>query len=315
MRAAESTAGVFARIRILNTHPFTGSRTFLVVLSHPSGATLGAISKATVTIYGDEQPGKVSLSSAAYSARQNAGNLTITVARTVNDGDNASVGYATANGSAVAGKDYTAAAGTLSWINGDGSSKTFVIPISNAAPFSGSKTLSVALTGAKGTSIGTASATVTIAGDGTTAPPPTVTIPAVPTGLAATAGDAQVSLRWSASSGASSYHVKRATTSGGPYTQIGAPVSAGYTDTAVANGTTYHYVVSALDSAGESANSGQVNAVPAALASSATANACGLQLGTTPVIFCETFDAPAGLAGTRTGDLNPNVWGVSRGVS
>jgi hypothetical protein len=38
-----------------------------------------------------------------------------------------------------------------------------------------------------------------------------------------------------------------------------------------------------------------------------------MQLGGT-VIFCETFDAPAGVAGTRTGDLNPNVWGVSRTI-
>ncbi len=82
-------------------------------------------------------------------------------------------------------------------------------------------------------------------------------------GLAATAGNAQASLTWTASSGATSYHVKRATTSGGPYTQIGAPTSTSYTDTALTNGTTYYYVVSALNSAGESANSTQVSATPA----------------------------------------------------
>ena len=36
-----------------------------------------------------------------------------------------------------------------------------------------------------------------------------------------TAGNAQVSLSWSASSGAASYNVKRATVSGGPYTTVG----------------------------------------------------------------------------------------------
>src|SRR5665213_2559288 len=91
-----------------------------------------------------------------------------------------------------------------------------------------------------------------------------VTIPAMPTGLSATAGNASVGLSWSASSAATSYHVKRATTNGGPYTQIGAPTSATYTDTSVTNGTTYYYVVSALDSAGESANSAQVSAAPVA---------------------------------------------------
>jgi hypothetical protein len=38
---------------------------------------------------------------------------------------------------------------------------------------------------------------------------------------------------------------------------------------------------------------------------------CGLQLMTGSVAFCETFDAPAG-TGTRSGDLDSTVWGVSR---
>ena len=47
--------------------------------------------------------------------------------------------------------------------------------------------------------------------------------PAVPSGLQATAGNAQVALTWTASCGATSYHVKRSTVSGGPYAQMGAP--------------------------------------------------------------------------------------------
>ena len=86
--------------------------------------------------------------------------------------------------------------------------------------------------------------------------------PAAPTNLTATPGDTQVSLTWSASSGATSYNVKRSGTSGGPYTQIAASTSTSYTDTALTNGTTYYYVVSAINSAGESANSAQVVAVP-----------------------------------------------------
>jgi fibronectin type 3 domain-containing protein len=91
-----------------------------------------------------------------------------------------------------------------------------------------------------------------------------VTIPPVPSGLTATAGNAQVSLTWSASNGATSYHVKRATVSGGPYTQISAPTSANFTDTGLTNGTKYFYVVSAVNSAGESANSGEASATPSA---------------------------------------------------
>jgi fibronectin type 3 domain-containing protein len=86
--------------------------------------------------------------------------------------------------------------------------------------------------------------------------------PAVPANLTATAGDTQVSLTWSASSGATSYNVKRSVTSGGPYTQLAVSNSTSYTDTALTNGTTYYYVVSAINSAGESANSEEVSATP-----------------------------------------------------
>src|SRR5262245_53794625 len=89
-------------------------------------------------------------------------------------------------------------------------------------------------------------------------PPP---LPA-PTGLAATAGNAQIQLIWNPVPGATGYNVKRATTSGGPYTTLATVSTTSYTDTAVTNGTTYFYVVSAFNSAGESANSSQVSATP-----------------------------------------------------
>lgn len=89
------------------------------------------------------------------------------------------------------------------------------------------------------------------------------TVPAAPTGLTATSGNAKVSLSWSASAGASTYNVKRAATSGGPYTTVGAGVNGtSYTDQGLTNGTVYYYAVSAANSAGESANSAAVSATP-----------------------------------------------------
>ncbi|MBD3919819.1 fibronectin type III domain-containing protein [Paenibacillus sp. PR3] len=91
-----------------------------------------------------------------------------------------------------------------------------------------------------------------------------VTVPSVPTGLTATAGNAQATLTWTASSGATSYNVKRAMTSGGAYTTVATVVTGtSYTNTGLTNGTTYYYVVSAVNSAGESANSSQASATPA----------------------------------------------------
>jgi fibronectin type 3 domain-containing protein len=86
-----------------------------------------------------------------------------------------------------------------------------------------------------------------------------------PTGLVATPADSQVTLRWSAASGATSYHLKRATASGGPYAQIANATWTGYTDLGVDNGVTYYYTVSAVSSSGESANSSQVSAKPMAV--------------------------------------------------
>jgi fibronectin type 3 domain-containing protein len=88
--------------------------------------------------------------------------------------------------------------------------------------------------------------------------------PSAPTGLVATPGNMQVALSWTASAGAVSYNVKRGG-NGGPYTTIstgGAVTTPSYTDSTAANGTTYYYVVSAVNGLTESANSAQVSATP-----------------------------------------------------
>jgi hypothetical protein len=88
--------------------------------------------------------------------------------------------------------------------------------------------------------------------------------PAAPTALAAMAGNQQISLSWNPSSGATSYHIKRASLAGGPYIQMGTAAATGYTDSGLTNGATYFYVVSALNASGESANSSQASGTPAA---------------------------------------------------
>lgn len=113
----------------------------------------------------------------------------------------------------------------------------------------------VTATNAVGESVNSATATATpVAG---------VTAPAAPTALTATAGNAQVSLTWTASTGATSYDVKRALSASGPFTTIATNVSGtSYTNTALTNGTTYHYVVSAVNAAGQSADSAVASATP-----------------------------------------------------
>lgn len=86
-------------------------------------------------------------------------------------------------------------------------------------------------------------------------------IPDPPQNVTATPGNTQVQIAWPPSSRATGYTLKWSTTSGGPYTSI--PLTAtSYNHTGLTNGTTYYYVVSASNDLGESANSGEVSAVP-----------------------------------------------------
>ena len=90
--------------------------------------------------------------------------------------------------------------------------------------------------------------------------------PATPTGVTVSPGSAKVYLKWDAVSGATAYNVKRATTSGGPYTTIASPTANDYTDSTVANCSTYYYVVSATNSIGASTNSSEQTATLGAYA-------------------------------------------------
>jgi fibronectin type 3 domain-containing protein len=121
-----------------------------------------------------------------------------------------------------------------------------------------------------------------------------VTPPATPTGLAATAGNAQVNLTWNASTGATSYNVGRGTASGGPYSTTFSSSTTSYTDATAANGTTYYYVVAAVNSAGTSANSSQVSAAPVAPAAPPT---------------------PTGLAATAGNNQVSLTWNASTGAT
>jgi hypothetical protein len=88
-------------------------------------------------------------------------------------------------------------------------------------------------------------------------------IPAAPAMLLASPGDGAVPLRWQASFGATSYTVKRSTSSDGQYASIASGITgSSYTDKSVTNGTTYYYTVTAINSAGTSGSSPADSATP-----------------------------------------------------
>ncbi len=166
--SGNSTPQTF-KVPIISAAPFTGNKTFSVALTDPStGASVASPGQATVTIAGSGTApvGSLALSGSTYTVAQGAGSLVVTVDRTGGSSGAASVNYATSNGSAVAGTDYTAENGTLNWADGDASAQTFTVPVSNATPFSGNKSFDVTLSGATGATLASPStATASITGD------------------------------------------------------------------------------------------------------------------------------------------------------
>jgi O-glycosyl hydrolase len=93
----------------------------------------------------------------------------------------------------------------------------------------------------------------------------TLVIAPAPTGLTPTPGDGTVTLNWNPSAGADSYNVLVASVSGGPYTTLATDVTGTtYTENGLTDGTTYYYVVTAVNAAGTSQNSNEAASTPVA---------------------------------------------------
>ena len=111
---------------------------------------------------------------------------------------------------------------------------------------------------------------------GGAAPPPPNGAPYAASGLTATGGDGQVTLSWTAGSGATSYNLYRSAASGFENSNA-APVVTGitgtsYTNTSLNSGTTYYYQVVATNSSGPSGFSAEAHATTSGLTDTAQFN-------------------------------------------
>jgi fibronectin type 3 domain-containing protein len=132
-------------------------------------------------------------------------------------------------------------------------------------------------------------------------------VAAAPTGVMATNGDNRVVLNWTASPGAASHQVKRALTTGGPYTTIATGIiTPTFTDTTAANGSTYYYVVSAVNALGESPNSFEAFATPQAGTSSVSFEAELLTFTTVPLGAATAINSDALTSGGKWVQLSAN---------
>jgi mannan endo-1,4-beta-mannosidase len=85
--------------------------------------------------------------------------------------------------------------------------------------------------------------------------------PPAPAGLTATTTSTSISLTWNASAGATQYQIRRAPgTSGGTFTQVGTSTGTAFTNSGLANNTTFRYQVTASNANGTSPPSSTVTA-------------------------------------------------------
>ena len=199
---------------------------------------------------------------------------------------------------------------------GSGQTQQWIEPAENGKesggstePGASSVTMSWSLSGGKYTHVG-----FNINSSADSTPPP------APTNVSATAvasGTIEISFDDvdETGSGVSSYSVKRSTTSGGTYSEIGTVTddeSASYTftDNSTTDGTTYYYVITAIDGAGnESSNSSEASAT----ADGTAPTISNVTLGESSGNLSFSFDSDEQL-GSSAGDLAVSVDGPTSGA-
>src|SRR5579859_55941 len=96
------------------------------------------------------QGGMLQPSKSADTVAASGGSITISITRVAGSSGAVGCSYATVNGTALAGVDYVATNGTLSWADGDTAPKSVVIPILDDGIVNGDKTFSLQLSAPTG---------------------------------------------------------------------------------------------------------------------------------------------------------------------
>lgn len=150
-------------IPVLDDTAIEGDETFDVQLRNGAGAFLLSPTIARVTVVdNDFGPGVLSFTAPSFSISEAGTNVLITIVRTNGASGFVSVNFSTANGTAIAGVDYSATNGVLTFGDGD-TSKTVPIRVFDDAIAQGTRTFFFSITNAPG-------------GGATIVPPSTVSV-------------------------------------------------------------------------------------------------------------------------------------------
>ncbi|MDA8018318.1 MAG: hypothetical protein MPN21_12800 [Thermoanaerobaculia bacterium] len=121
----------------------------VTAVATPTSPSPGPTSEFSATVE-VTSPGEIQFTSAAFLIGESGGNAMITVERVNGTGGAVSVDYATSDGTAMSGVDYSAATGTLSWADGVGGSMTFLVPITPDLLDEDDETVSLTLSNPQG---------------------------------------------------------------------------------------------------------------------------------------------------------------------
>jgi glucose/arabinose dehydrogenase len=137
-------------IPILEDTIVEATESFGVAILGATGAALGTKRTTSVSILdNDAAAAEFSLSQLAYDVKEDVGQATITVRRGGNTSGISTINYATSNGTAIAGSDYTAATGSLTFAATE-TSKTFTVGITNDTLGERNETVNLQLSNAAG---------------------------------------------------------------------------------------------------------------------------------------------------------------------
>jgi hypothetical protein len=136
--------------------------TLTLTLSSPANATLGTAS-GTGTIRDDDAGPAISVADATATETDTGSDTTatFTVSLSGASGRTITVTYATADGTATSGSDYTTASGTLTFAPGE-TSKQVSITVTGDNAYEGDETFALNLSGPSNASLGDGSATATL---------------------------------------------------------------------------------------------------------------------------------------------------------
>ena len=150
-------------VPIIDNPLVDGRKTVNLLLSNPGGgASVGLPGQAVLTILDDDTaPGVVGFAVGAYTVLENVGGRAVTLVRTNGFTGVVSVDFATVDGTAVSGVDYTGVTNTVMFADGQ-TNRTVFVPVIDNQLQEGNRTLAMILFNPTNTTLALTNASLTI---------------------------------------------------------------------------------------------------------------------------------------------------------